>query len=85
LKTEVYHIKNDNDISNEVSGKSRMTSLFLDVETDQEARESNLAFFKNNQIPSSIIILDPGFVLDEDDEKDYKAKVKELFESGKYE
>jgi hypothetical protein len=38
-----------------------MTSLFLDIESDQEARDSNLAFFKNNQTPSSLIIVDKDF------------------------
>lgn len=85
LPSEVYHIKDDNDIKNEVSGKSRMTSLFLDVETDQEARESNLAFFKNNQTPSSIVLLDSDFQIEEDDEAAYKKKIKDIFESGKYE
>lgn len=85
LTTDIYHIKNDNDIDNETVGKSRMTSLFIDIETDQEARDSNLAFFKNNQTPSSIVILDPDFEVDEDNEKDYKEKIKEMFESGKYE
>lgn len=85
LKDEIFHIKSDNDIDNEIVGKSRMTSLFIDIETDQEARDSNLAFFKNNQTPSSIVLLDPDFEIDEDNEKDYKAKIKEMFESWKYE
>jgi len=38
-----------------------MTSLFIDLESDKEASESNLAFFKNNQTPSSIIVIDPDF------------------------
>lgn len=85
LKDEVSYIKDDNDIDNEIAWKSKMSSLFIDVETDQEARESNLAFFKNNQTPSSIIILDPEFEIDEDDEKGTKEKIKNMFESWKYE
>jgi hypothetical protein len=38
-----------------------MQSLFLDLETDVEARESNLAFFKNNQTPASIVIIDKDY------------------------
>lgn len=40
-----------------------MESLFIDLETDKEARDSNLAFFRNNQTPASVIILDPDFDL----------------------
>jgi hypothetical protein len=40
-----------------------MTALFIDLETDKEAKESNLAFFKNNQTPASIIVIDPDFEL----------------------
>lgn len=63
-----------------------MTSLFTDLETDKEARESNLAFFKNNQTPASVIILDEKFEIPDDE--DEKAKVykelKQVLESGKY-
>lgn len=62
-----------------------MTALFIELETDTEAKESNLAFFKNNQTPASIIIIDPGYELDENAELDYKLKLKEIFESGKFE
>ena len=84
LKDELFHIKNDNDIDNEVVGKSRMTSLFIDIESDQEARDSNLAFFKNNQTPNSIVVIDPEFEIDTDDEKKTREKLKEMFEWGKY-
>jgi len=84
LKDEIFHLKNDNDVDNEIVGKSRMTSVFIDVETDQEARESNLAFFKNNQTPSSIIIIDPDFEIEDDDLEATKSKLKEMFEGWKY-
>jgi len=84
LPDEVFHIKNDNDITNEIVGKSRMTSLFVDVETDQEAKDSNLAFFKNNQTPSSLILLDPEFEVDETDQTKIRAKIKQMFEWGQY-
>lgn len=80
LPDEVFHLKDDNDIINEIMGKSRMTSLFLDVESDNEARESNLAFFRNNQTPSSIVILDPDFEFDINDETLQRQKIKEMFE-----
>lgn len=84
LKNEVFHLKNDSDIDNEVVWKSRMTSLFIDIESDQEARESNLAFFKNNQTPSSLIVIDPDFELKEENLKDVREKIKEMFEWWKY-
>lgn len=84
LKDEIFHLKDDNDIDNEVVGKSRMTSLFIDIESDQEARDSNLAFFKNNQTPSSIVLIDPEFELDDDNEKAIREKIKEMFEWWKY-
>jgi hypothetical protein len=33
-----------------------MTSLFLDLMSDKEAGESNYSFFKNNQVPSTIVV-----------------------------
>ena len=85
LPDEIWHIKEDNDIRNEIVWKSKMTSLFTDVETDQEARDSNLAFFKNNQTPSSIVIIDPEFDISNiDDEKAIRKKIKEMFEWWKY-
>lgn len=84
LPNEIFHIKNDNDVTNEIVGKSKMTSLFVDVETDQEAKDSNLAFFKNNQTPSSLILLDPDFEVDATDQTKIRAKIKQMFEWGQY-
>ena len=84
LTDEVYYIKYDSDIENEIRGKSRMTSLFVDVESDQEARDSNLAFFKNNQTPSSIIMVDKDFEIKEENLTQMRQKLKEMFEGGKY-
>ena len=82
-KDEIFHLKTDNDLQFEALGRSKMQSLFIDLETDSEARESNLAFFKNNQTPSSLIVLDPDFILPDDAESEirFKNQIKDLFES----
>lgn len=56
LKDEVFHLKYDADLENEIVGLPRLTSLYYDLESDKEARESNLAFFKNNQTPASLVV-----------------------------
>lgn len=63
-----------------------MESLFIDLETDKEARDSNLAFFRNNQTPASVIILDPDFAMPDNEEDALKVKreLKQVLESGKY-
>lgn len=58
LPDEVYHLKGDTDIDNETLGRSKMKTLLVELMTDEEASQSNLAFFKNNQTPSSIVIID---------------------------
>lgn len=85
LPDEILHLRYDNDLKNESVGKPKMTGLFIELESDTEAKESNLAFFKNNQTPASIILVDPDYTMDWDAEADYKLKLKEIFESGKYE
>jgi hypothetical protein len=64
----MLHFYEDIDLNDEKKGESKMQSLFLDLETDIEARESNLAFFKNNQTPSSLVIIDKDYELDNKDE-----------------
>ncbi len=85
-KTDVFHLKSDADLKNEVLWKSRMTSLFLDIESDQEARDSNLAFFKNNQTPSSLIIVDKDFDMSTNVTAfaEMQSKLKQMFEGGKF-
>lgn len=63
-----------------------MTSLFIDLETDTEARDSNLAFFKNNQTPASYVLIDDDFAFpdNKEDEAKLRKEMKEIFESGKY-
>lgn len=81
---EVLHLKDDTDTNNEIVGRSKLRSLIVDIETDKQARDSNYAFFKNNQTPSSFIILDSEMELptNEDDFKELKRELKELFESN---
>lgn len=85
-KDEIFHLKTDNDLSFEALGRSKMRSLFVDLEADNEARESNLAFFKNNQTPSSLVVLDEDFDIPEDEEEaiKFRKQIKDLLESGKY-
>lgn len=82
LTTEVFHFIDEASTEDETIWESKMLSLFLDLETDKEARESNLAFFKNNQTPSSIILLEDDFDLQ--DETLFKQKLKEVFASWQY-
>jgi hypothetical protein len=70
-------LKGDQDTTNEAIGRSKMQSLFLDLESDKEAKESNWAFFANNQTPSSLVVLDQEFR--EPDEATLK-KIKDLFQ-----
>jgi hypothetical protein len=51
-----------------------MTSLYYDLESDKEARESNLAFFRNNQTPASLVVLEKDIT----DIKQLK-QIKDLF------
>lgn len=85
-KDEVFHLKSDTDLELEAIGRSKMESLFIDLETDKEARDSNLAFFHNNQTPASYVLLDPEFAFPEnaEDEAKLRKEMKEIFESGKY-
>ena len=64
LPDEILHLRYDNDLKNESVGKPKMTGLFIELESDTEAKESNLAFFKNNQTPASIILVDPEYTMD---------------------
>lgn len=84
-RDEVFHLRWDTDLKYEALWRSKMESLFIDLETDKEARDSNLAFFRNNQTPASVIILDPDFDLwDEEQSAKTKKELKQVLESGKY-
>lgn len=86
LQDEIHHLRWDTDLKYECVGRSKMESLFIDLETDKEARDSNLAFFRNNQTPASVIVLDPEYALPTDAVEAAKVKkqLKEVLESGKY-
>jgi len=71
---EINHLKYDYDLNNEAVWLPIMTSLYYDLESDKEARESNLAFFKNNQTPASLVVLDKDIT----DVKQLK-QIKDLF------
>lgn len=84
-RDEVFHLRWDTDLKYEAIWRSKMESLFIDLETDKEARDSNLAFFKNNQTPASVILLDPDFDLwDEEQSAKTKKELKQVLESWKY-
>ena len=84
LTNEVFHLKDNQNLTNEIMGNSKMTSLFIDLETEKEARESNLAFFINNQTPSSLIIVDENFKIEWNSLIEMKSKIKKLFEGGQF-
>lgn len=85
LPEDMLHFKDDDGIDDETLGQSKMVPLYIDLETDKEARESNLAFFKNNQTPSSIVVLDPEFDVESDENAlSSLERIKALFESGKH-
>lgn len=74
----VHHLRYDQDLDNESIGRSKIKSLQLDIQTEKEAQESNWALFNNNQIPSSIVVLDPDFSAD----ISALTKLKSLLEWG---
>lgn len=82
-KDEVFHLKDDTDTEDETVGKSKLSSLWLDIMSDREASESNYSFFVNNQTPSSIVVLEDTPQGAEQDTNALK-KVKELFSSWNY-
>ena len=84
LPDEIIHLRDDNDLKNELIWVSKMASLFIDIESDQEARESNLAFFRNNQVPAWIISIDPDFEVNSENKITLETKIKELFNSWNY-
>jgi hypothetical protein len=61
-----------------------MESLFITLETDKEARESNLAFFKNNQTPASIVYFKDKVNLKNEENVAMLKEMKAIFSGGKY-
>lgn len=84
LKDEIVHFKTDTAIDNIYIWVSKMESLFITLETDKEARESNLAFFKNNQTPASIIFFKKKLDLKDKDTLEMLKDIKSIFSGGKY-
>lgn len=80
LPEDMVHIKENIWLDNELVGESKMTSLYVDLESDKEAKESNLAFFQNNQTPSSLIVVDNDYEIT----TDLLKEIKELFTGGKH-
>lgn len=84
-RDEIAHLRWDTDLKYEALWRSKMQSLFIDLETDSEARDSNLSFFKNNQTPASAIILNDDTTLGDGEDADkMRKKFKEVLESGIY-
>lgn len=84
LKDEILHFKTDTSIDNIYMWSSKMESLFTTLETDKEARESNLAFFKNNQTPASIIFLEWNVDMKKESTLEMIKEMKSIFTWGKY-
>ena len=80
---EVFHLFDDSDLENETLWRSKMTSLFLDLMSDKEAGESNYSFFKNNQVPSTIVVTADSMWTDQESVSKLK-NVKELFTAENY-
>lgn len=77
---ELYHLVDTRDHDNEIIGMSRVETLIYDVMGDDEASKSNYAFFKNNAIPNTLIILDDD--ISDDGLKTAVAQLKEQFAGG---
>lgn len=78
--SEVYHLIDSRDHDNEVIWKSRLETLIYDIMGDAEAWKSNYAFFKNNAIPNTLIILDEN--LKEDEIENAIEQLKVQFAGG---
>ena len=84
LKDEILHFKTDTQLDNVYLWVSKMESLFITLETDKEARESNLAFFKNNQTPASIVYFKDKVNLKNEENVAMLKEMKAIFSGGKY-
>jgi len=81
LPEDIHHLKFDADIEDETVGLPLLTSLSVDLDLDEEAKASNLAFFKNNQTPASIIVLDEG--VKREDLEEIRKALQDQFKGGK--
>lgn len=55
---EIIHVKDITDHDNEIFGIGKVETLVYDMMWDQEASRSNYSYFKNNAVPSSLVVLD---------------------------
>lgn len=77
---EIFYLTDTFDPDNEILGLSKIENLIYDVMGDNEAMKSNYAFFKNNAVPNSIIILKDG--ISEDEYKSVITQMKAQFSGG---
>lgn len=77
LPDEIWHLRFDSDIDDETVGMPLLSSLNIDIQLDEEAKESNLAYFKNNQTPASLIVLENS--VSSDDLKEIRKALQDQF------
>lgn len=77
---ELFYLTEMMDPDNEVLGLSKIENLIYDVMGDDEAMKSNYAFFKNNAVPNSIVILDER--ISEENYQDTINQLKKQFAGG---
>ncbi len=78
---EILHIKDKPDMDNEIFWIPKVETLVYDLLWDKEASVTNYSFFKNNAIPSSLVILEND--LDENEIKLAIENLKGQFAGGK--
>lgn len=74
---QIIHFKFGTDPNNESFGYAPIEPIVWEALTDLASMKSNYSFFENDAKPSVVYILEDG--LEEDDEKDVMATIKENF------
>lgn len=77
---EVMHFTIEKDPDNEVFGYPKLTPTVLEAITDVEARNLNIAFFKNDARPSTIYVLEEG--LSEEEQDSAMENIRNVFGGG---
>ena len=77
---EIFYLTDTLDPDNEIMGLSKIENLIYDVMGDDEAMKSNYAFFKNNAVPNSIVILEDD--ISEDNYQNAINSLKKQFGGG---
>lgn len=72
---EIYQLTDIKDPDNEILGLSKIEAIIYDVSGDNEAMKANYAFFKNNAIPNTILILEDGMT-----DEEYASAMKQFKE-----